>query len=429
MAVPKAVFAAGALAAASIVGVTAWALWPTKEPELVAKMLARARMDGFDAAFLQCKSQQTVDDVQRCVAGELYPDSSWPPPDNAPEWQRETWNALEQRVRKALGLTPPGTIITAVKVQNPEGNMPTADYPELQGVPIECIQTTPWGYDVLEVLVPYGPVSDHVERLQPVIPPGSDAHSIFAPSQIYGIDSPPSGLGYDSKLETSTRGDLNGSAGLVATNTRGYGNAKAFIVGLAEKTRALLKGISPIYRRYEEGGDIDYPIKAAGDRPATRLPFPLSVEDSDIALMIDINAPGAGPWRVGRQQARQEIRNRYHKALSLLWCALYGRAQAVSLYENKQIYNERYAKTGMGVAPSPQPPKVRRARFVPRPTPAKVGVIPPEGEWFEPPPTLLPDEAAPPPVGIPLASKIMLWGSLATAVGAGGVYVYNRFLA
>lgn len=113
MAVSKAVLAVAALAAVGA-GVAAWIIWPTEEKDLV-RMLGRARSDGFDLAMLDCRSQETVDDVLRCVASDLYPEAAWPPPDNASRWQKETWRLLERRVRDYLGL-PPRPQIATLKV-------------------------------------------------------------------------------------------------------------------------------------------------------------------------------------------------------------------------------------------------------------------------------------------------------------------------
>jgi hypothetical protein len=83
---------------------------------MVTRMLARARSDGFDIALQQCRNQQTLDDVRRCVASELFPDSAWPPPSGASVWQRETWRVLDERIRKALGLPPPRVQIAKLKL-------------------------------------------------------------------------------------------------------------------------------------------------------------------------------------------------------------------------------------------------------------------------------------------------------------------------
>jgi hypothetical protein len=82
---------------------------------MLVRALGRVRSDGFDVALQGCRSQETVDDVLRCVAAELYPEASWPPPDNASAWQRETWRVLDERVREALGL-PPKVRLAALKL-------------------------------------------------------------------------------------------------------------------------------------------------------------------------------------------------------------------------------------------------------------------------------------------------------------------------
>jgi hypothetical protein len=127
-----------ALSRAALVGATAatvglgafaaWTLWPTKERR-VERQLTDPTDEQFAAAFQTCRVQQTVEDVQRCVASQLYPGASFPPPPWAASWQKEAWKLIGQRVRGELGLTPPGTKIQAVATAS------TPDLAAIQAMP------------------------------------------------------------------------------------------------------------------------------------------------------------------------------------------------------------------------------------------------------------------------------------------------------
>jgi len=330
--------------------------------------------------------------------------------------------------------------------------MSSIDYAELEGMPKGCTTTAPWGYSPVAVLVPYGPVNDHVVQLAPVVSSDWPAHAFMSPESAYFTDVKPGatlsypngGLGYESSEETAARNKLKAIARATASDTAKYHpDALESIVGLASKAKDLLAGIPAKYEDFHEGG-IVYRLKDEGMREPVYKSFPLSVPDDEVAAAIATDA--APHWKDYRKAAREQIRLRFHKAIRLLWCALYGKAQSESWKENKKIYDQRYKKTGIGLAAGPTaPPPVEPGEFLP---PLKTGYEP--EPWEEPPPTpegegapttegageVIPENVPTPtrgglpvPAGMPLASKIMLGASVALALGAGGAYAYKRLRA
>jgi hypothetical protein len=319
--------------------------------------------------------------------------------------------------------------------------MPATDYSELQGMPKGCTQTSPWGYSPVPVLVPYGPVNEEVVQLAPLVHSDWAAHPFMSPESAYFTDMPPrsgpavpeGGLGYDSAAEKQARGLLMQRSRGTKTGTAFYHPAaKDTIVALAAGSEDQLRSVIREYKRFEEGGEIVYPTRKIGAYPAGEYAFPLSVPDEVVAERLT-QVYAQSPWQHLRNEARQKIRKHYHKAVHLLWCALYGKAQSESYRGNKKIYEQRYKKTGMGLAGGPvAPPPVEPSEFLPplkdpyEPEPIPPDAAPPGPPEGVPTPTPGP---LPTPAGMPLVAKLLLGAALATALGAGGIYVYNRLRA
>lgn len=250
--------------------------------------------------------------------------------------------------------------------------MSAADYSELQGMPEGCTTSDPWGYSPIAVVVPYGPVSDFAAEMKPLIDSGWGAHPFMSSEEAYAIDSPPGaqwsegGLGYQSSAEIAALNKLSPVASATANNTAFYHpEAKAAIVSLASEAFDLFSEIRAAYKEYEPGGAITYPLKPSGARPVSWEAIPLSVPDTQVNQMVDQSMVGLGV--VQRGETRQNIRDAYHKAIHLLWCALYGSNQSKSWRENKRIYGQKYGGTGGGeLAPGPvAPPPVPPGEFPP----------------------------------------------------------------
>jgi hypothetical protein len=257
-------------------------------------------------------------------------------------------------------------------------------------------------------------------------------------------DSPPSqklpdgGLGYENDQELKELKRLLSLSKTTVNDTDLYHqNAKSAIVKLAGKAHTLFDWIRSEYKRYHSGGGVTYPLKPTKFNQGTIAVFPLFVPESDIEDVIDTNK--AGVWTLGRTESRQRIRDAYHKALHLLWCALYGKAQSESWNANKQIYDHGHQKTGAvggfasrPVVEHPGPPNVnmnfaggKEPEVIP---PKRPQTLRPEGEGED-----IEEEPTPTPtlveVGMPLPAKIMLWGSLGTAIGGAGFMAYDRLRA
>ena len=275
--------------------------------------------------------------------------------------------------------------------------MPASEYPELQGMPEDCLTTDPWGVSPVPVLMPYGPVHDVIIQLYPLVKPEWSAHPIMSAEEFYDVDSPPGerwqsgGLGYESAAEMAALNKLTPMASATASNVAFYHpDAKDAIVALASTAEDLFRQIRQAYKEFHEGGAIQYPAKTG-----EWVSLPLSIPDDEVEAQIDVSK--AGLSLVTRAETRQNIRDAYHRAIHLLWCALYGKAQSASWRENKRVFGEKYGDTGMELLPGPTaPPPVPPGADVPPLIPGVEPDIPPfeaipvepRPPIFEPIPTL-----------------------------------------
>lgn len=276
--------------------------------------------------------------------------------------------------------------------------MPATDYSELQGMPRGCTQTTPWVVGSIGVREAYGPIDEAVIQQEPLVSINwpKAQFEMFAGEERYDRDSPPGelweggGIGYASVEEIDALNRFTPTASATKNNVAFYHpDAKDTIVALASEALELLTEIRQTYKEYKSGGSVAYILKATGELGAISL----SVHDMQFNNMVD----QARLWPNAlamRHETRQNIRDAYHKALCLLWCALYGMNQSLAWHENKRIYGEKYGGTGPGLAPAPPAP--------PRPPPGipgmKLGLPVPEPIPPTPP---APPALPPSPPGYP----------------------------
>lgn len=242
--------------------------------------------------------------------------------------------------------------------------MPATDYAELQGMPSGCTdESVPWQVEALIVNVPYGGVDDGAIAQEPLISIEwpAEKYDMFAGDDVYDLDTE-GGLGYQSAYEMEVLTSLRAQASATKNNTAFYHpEAKDSIVALAAEAYDLLVENQQIYKKYEgPAGPVKYKLKKVGDRPAGYGYFPLSTPDAQVWALIDHDEVGLGMSM--RDTDRWNIRENYHKAIYLLWCALYGKNQSLSWRENKRIYTEQHPPSqGPGLqagpgAPPPVPP-------------------------------------------------------------------------
>lgn len=303
--------------------------------------------------------------------------------------------------------------------------MPSSNYPELQNVPAQCKNIPPWNLEVVQVRGPYQDVNGASVELRPIIDASWPAakYTLFNGESKYDSDTV-GGLGYQGANELSVLSDMRKLANNAKTNTAGVKapGVKAAIESLAKQAYDLFGQIYSEYSTYdqtlnwENNGRVIYPLTTGNVAY-----FPLSVtEQQMVAQGLDTDA--AGIYTTARQQSRKTIRNLWHKALRLLWCAMYGHAQSEAYNENKEIYDRRGhgAQGSFAVRPKRvMPPPVDWGIVsTPPPTPPTHG----PGEGTSPIPVPLPlpptaPEAA--PERMPTASKVMLGGAAALALAAG----------
>lgn len=215
--------------------------------------------------------------------------------------------------------------------------MSAFDYVELQGAPGECMNTPPWTNIPLVVSVGYGGVTANPVSLQGLLAPStlSEAENqLFGSEGAYTRTTPGTSLGYDSDGERDVWSELKNTASATANNTAFYHpDAKVAIVALAQQAEALLLANDGIYKTFEE--DVKLPAKLF-DGSIQQRAFPLSVKDSEVASQIDTTDIGLSLEQ--REMARDTIRANYHRAVHVLWCAMYGAAQSESWRGNRSDY-------------------------------------------------------------------------------------------
>ncbi len=237
--------------------------------------------------------------------------------------------------------------------------MPASEYPQLDGMPEGCTENPPWIFTPITVNVPYMGVDEFVVVQEPLVPnewPPAQ-NEMFRGDESYEVDVPGASIGYDTQEEHDAWNSFRHQASATKSNTAFYHpDAKEGIVALATRAQDLLLEIPVIYRKYEVEGSVLYPL--VGDEEGY---FPLSEDDDEVAKQLDLEK--AGLWQVSREVDRDRIRDNFHEAIHLLWCALYGKNQSLSFRGNKQIYDESLPEPGLPEfqvgpsAPEPVPPE------------------------------------------------------------------------
>lgn len=297
--------------------------------------------------------------------------------------------------------------------------MPSSNYPELQNVPAQCKNVPPWNLEVIQVRGPYQGVDEVSVELRPIIDSAWPAakYQLFAGDSKYDTDTV-GGLGYQSASERGAINEMRKLANNAKTNTAAVKapGVKSAIVALAQRAYDLLGEINEEYAAYSDhtvypllNGNVAY--------------FPLSVTEEQMKQQ-GLDAVKAGIFHVARQQSRKTIRQKWHRALRLLWCAMYGHAQSEAYNENKKIYDRRGTGVQGSFASRPKGPSTPPVNWgitsMPPPTPPTHG--PNEGMSPTPVPLPLPPPPTAPenaPERMPTASKVMLGSAAALALVAG----------
>ncbi len=305
--------------------------------------------------------------------------------------------------------------------------MPSANYSELSGAPAECREDRPWGFEVVEVRVPYRGVNFSVITQERLIDPNwpQADYEMFASDAAYDRDVV-GGLGYEGAREIQLLKDLRATASATRGNTAFYHpHAKPDIVRMASGARDLLNEITAIYENYRSPDGVRYLEKSRGEgRPQGYLSFPLSVADEDVVPMVDVSMYAL---MGGRTADREKIRAAWHKALLLLWCALYGRSYSLSYKGNREEWHRRHPTQGVegqltATPPTPPPGAPGGPTITTRP----LDVDQEPGPGLPPDLPPMPPEPEPEPARIPKASKWMLGGSALLGLVAGGRMLYRR---
>ena len=216
-----------------------------------------------------------------------------------------------------------------------------------------------------------------VELYPPVYPPQDDRSSsgvweLFAALRQSFKASPRGLLGWSSRHETFFLDNARADARLLeeASSDLTIGPKKR-IRDYARKAIVAFDAIEEIYKKYEF--HIKYPWVDDKNR---KMPIALSEWEEEWRAWVH---PDAGIWDAGRYKAREEIRRKWDRGMSYLWCAMVGMAEAEALAGNKVKVEELEIPAGdtpgqVNPVPLPTPGDIVP---VPDPTPGDIVPVPP----------------------------------------------------
>lgn len=216
--------------------------------------------------------------------------------------------------------------------------MPATEYPALDNMPQGCTAIPPWTFEAIPVSVPYLGVDEAVVMQEPLVKMdwSTKQSEMFTGDDAYQIDEPGVSIGYDTEEENRVRLSWKQLAAATRNNTAQYHpSAREGIVALASQAADALREVPGIYAKYKPGGSVTYPVGERGGGTSQRA-YPLSEDDAEISQAIE--APNVGALMMMRATDRARIRDAYHEAVYMLWCALYGKHQSLSFRDNKKAY-------------------------------------------------------------------------------------------
>lgn len=210
-----------------------------------------------------------------------------------------------------------------------------AKYPELEGAPSRCLNTSPMTIDPLKVRAPYGS-TDSAQVMQPAIVSmdwehvdGVSAHDMFTKFW-QNKKQDPDGIGWQSGAEMMTLDKLLRLANNVIDRRDKYTNeSRNKIVDLAKAAKQQLNYIADRYAFWHGRG-------LAAKAPYGPQTLALHRSTEDIRQYLDPKRE-YGLWWPGRDADRGRIRKAWDKALRFLWCAVYGANQSKVYLENKKM--------------------------------------------------------------------------------------------
>lgn len=310
--------------------------------------------------------------------------------------------------------------------------MPASDYPELEGAPAPCTENPPWTAQPLEVAVPYKGYDDIVVTVRPTIDMDwpSAQYELFAGEGAYSNHAVGTSLGYGSEPEMIVWERLRDLALSLKYFAFGERQTRQLINDLGDEAYRALMANSDAYTTHAE--EIKFaprPTTGTSRGPGASKAFPLSVPDSEVASFADPNESEWALW--SREWARRDIRDRYKRAVFLLWCASYGAGQVQSFEQNKRAWEEQQGGPGLAT-PGEEPPDLGPGISAPSapPEPPGPGItpVPPSTEppgpggpseptWEPPPPPEPPEDGGPEFEPVPERKKT--GGGIGTALLVG----------
>ena len=211
-----------------------------------------------------------------------------------------------------------------------------AKYPELEGAPKKCLNTSPMTIDPLKIRAPYGKV-DNAEVLQPGIVSidwekidGVSPWELFTSFWQGKNQDENKGIGWQSGAELKALDKLLKLANNIIDKKDKYeSNSRSKIVNLAKAAKAQLKFIADRYDVWNNkgfSGKSPYGIQW------------LSLYRTEAEIKAKLARDEGHIWPHQRREDRKKIRKAWDKALRFLWCAVYGANQSKVYLENKSQF-------------------------------------------------------------------------------------------
>jgi len=248
-----------------------------------------------------------------------------------------------------------------------------AKYPELQGAPAKCLNTSPMTINALKIRAPYGS-TDVAMVEQPAIVnmgwqeiDGKSAWNLFTSFWQKEDQDAKKGVGWQSGVEMQALDKLKQLANNVIDKKSKYeAQARPKIVSLAKAAKNQLNAIVAEYDVWSAKG-------FTGKSPYGIQSLSLTRSEKEIQDML---ARDEGPiWPAQRREARKKIRTAWDKALRFLWCAVYAANQSKAYLENQKISLE-----GVVIGAKKVGPVLSAKKVVPKRAVRKVTLVPTSAE-------------------------------------------------
>lgn len=243
-----------------------------------------------------------------------------------------------------------------------------AKYPELEGAPRKCLNTSPMTIDPLKIRAPFGSIDNAEVNQRGIVDIDWSKVDGVSPWDLFNSlwqgknQDANKGIGWQSGAELKVLDKLKNLANNIIDKKDKYeSKSRNKIVNLAKAAKAQLKLIGDRYQAWDNKA---YEGKSGIVR--------LSLRWTEGEIKSWLKRDEGHIWPAQRQSDRREIRTAWDKALRFLWCAVYAANQSKAYLENKKQMPKATVK-GIKV---PVRATVKGLKVPARATVKKVSLIP-----------------------------------------------------